>query len=149
MSDEVKAVSGVLIPVETTGKLPNLQRTPSAPSPKRMPATPFAVAVSDVYEVPSTCCSTDSGRTSTSTTSHRTHHVPVPDLRRTDAGLDVNVAADFIYMAAVLIHIKSKMPPRDPLARPRRGTIRAAGSSIGSEHEIQVGRTDASSETTD
>jgi segregation and condensation protein A len=32
--------------------------------------------------------------------------------------LDVNVAADFIYMAAVLIHIKSKMLlPRDPLAQ--------------------------------
>jgi segregation and condensation protein A len=31
--------------------------------------------------------------------------------------LDVNVAADFIYMAAVLIHIKSKLLlPRDPLA---------------------------------
>jgi segregation and condensation protein A len=31
--------------------------------------------------------------------------------------LDVNVAADFIYMAAVLIHIKSKMLlPRDPTA---------------------------------
>src|SRR5215471_13214446 len=31
--------------------------------------------------------------------------------------LDVNVAAEFIYMAAVLIHIKSKMlRPRDPLA---------------------------------
>jgi segregation and condensation protein A len=31
--------------------------------------------------------------------------------------LDVNVAADFIYMAAVLIHIKSKMLlPRDPYA---------------------------------
>jgi segregation and condensation protein A len=33
--------------------------------------------------------------------------------------LDVNVAADFIYMAAVLIHIKSKMLlPRDPSAKP-------------------------------
>jgi segregation and condensation protein A len=32
--------------------------------------------------------------------------------------LDVNVAAEFIYMAAVLIHIKSKMLlPRDPEAR--------------------------------
>jgi segregation and condensation protein A len=32
--------------------------------------------------------------------------------------LDVNVAADFIYMAAVLIHIKSKMLlPRDPSAK--------------------------------
>ena len=33
--------------------------------------------------------------------------------------LDVNVAAEFIYMAAVLIHIKSKMLlPRDPAALP-------------------------------
>jgi segregation and condensation protein A len=33
--------------------------------------------------------------------------------------LDVNIAAEFIYMAAVLIHIKSKMLlPRDPLAAP-------------------------------
>src|SRR5712691_4177364 len=33
--------------------------------------------------------------------------------------LDVNVAAEFIYMAAVLIHIKSKMLlPRDPDAAP-------------------------------
>jgi len=33
--------------------------------------------------------------------------------------LDVNVASEFIYMAAVLIHIKSKMLlPRDPLASP-------------------------------
>src|SRR5947199_10705201 len=33
--------------------------------------------------------------------------------------LDVNIAAEFIYMAAVLIHIKSKMLlPRDPLAGP-------------------------------
>ncbi|HTF44255.1 MAG TPA: segregation/condensation protein A [Terriglobales bacterium] len=32
--------------------------------------------------------------------------------------LDVNIAADFIYMAAVLIHIKSKMLlPRDPAVR--------------------------------
>ena len=32
--------------------------------------------------------------------------------------LDVNVAADFIYLAAVLIHIKSKMLlPRDPMAK--------------------------------
>ena len=31
--------------------------------------------------------------------------------------LDVNVASEFIYMAAVLIHIKSKMLlPRDPAA---------------------------------
>ena len=40
--------------------------------------------------------------------------------------LDVNVAADFIYMAAVLIHIKSKMLlPRDPDAPSEAKTIRA------------------------
>jgi len=36
--------------------------------------------------------------------------------------LDVNVAAEFIYMAAVLIHIKSKMLlPRDPVAGSEAG----------------------------
>src|SRR5215467_1875093 len=40
--------------------------------------------------------------------------------------LDVNVAAEFIYMAAVLIHIKSKMLlPRDPLAPPEAEDPRA------------------------
>ena len=41
--------------------------------------------------------------------------------------LDVDVAGEFIYMAAVLIHIKSKMLlPRDPLAPAgRRWTTRA------------------------
>jgi len=45
----------------------------------------------------------------------------------------VNIAAEFIYMAAVLIHIKSKMLlPRDPaaLAAPRK--IPARSSSTGS-----------------
>ena len=44
--------------------------------------------------------------------------------------LDVNVAAEFIYMAAVLIHIKSKMLlPRDPAAAPKHRMIRARNSS--------------------
>ena len=44
--------------------------------------------------------------------------------------LDVNVAAEFIYMAAVLIHIKSKMLlPRDPdcAGRDRGRSARRAG----------------------
>ena len=46
--------------------------------------------------------------------------------------LDVNVAADFIYMAAVLIHIKSKMLlPRDPPPPPRNRTIPEPSWSIG------------------
>ena len=43
--------------------------------------------------------------------------------------LDVNVAADFIYMAAVLIHIKSKMLlPRDPLGPGEELKTRAPNS---------------------
>ena len=46
--------------------------------------------------------------------------------------LDVNVAADFVYMAAVLIHIKSKMLlPREPggLRRTRRSADGAGQSA--------------------
>ncbi len=46
--------------------------------------------------------------------------------------LDIDVSADFIYMAATLIHIKSKMLlPADPLAGPDRSKIRATSWSIG------------------
>ena len=46
--------------------------------------------------------------------------------------LDVNVAAEFIYMAAVLIHIKSKMLlPRDPARASDARTIRGRNWSIG------------------
>ena len=50
--------------------------------------------------------------------------------------LDVNVAAEFIYMAAVLIHIKSKMLlPRDPLAPPEADDPRAELVNRLLEHE--------------
>jgi hypothetical protein len=48
--------------------------------------------------------------------------------------LDVNVAAEFIYMAAVLIHIKSKMLlPRDPAAA-REIQIRGANADAETAH---------------
>src|SRR5216684_392359 len=67
--------------------------------------SPFAVSVTDVYEGPL--------------------DLLLDLIRKQDLAyvekikeLDVNVAADFIYMAAVLIHIKSKMLlPRDPSAK--------------------------------
>ena len=50
--------------------------------------------------------------------------------------LDVNVAAEFIYMAAVLIHIKSKMLlPRDPLAPPEEEDPRSELVNRLLEHE--------------
>ncbi len=50
--------------------------------------------------------------------------------------LDVNVAAEFIYMAAVLIHIKSKMLlPRDPDAPPEQDDPRGELVNRLLEHE--------------
>jgi segregation and condensation protein A len=50
--------------------------------------------------------------------------------------LDVNVAAEFIYMAAVLIHIKSKMLlPRDPLAPAEQDDPRSGLVNRLLEHE--------------
>jgi len=122
MSDEVKAVSGVLIPVETTGKpTQSSANAVSAVTKKDASDSPFAVAVSDVYEGPLDLL-LDLIR------KQDIDIYDIPIARITSQyltyvermrELDVNVAADFIYMAAVLIHIKSKMLlPRDPLAPP-------------------------------
>ncbi len=66
--------------------------------------------------------------------------------------LDVNIAAEFIYMAAVLIHIKSKMLlPRDPAAARTRRTIPRAElvNRLHRAREVQVGGADADAETAD
>jgi len=119
MSEEVKAVSGVLIPVETSGKPTHSSTTASTVAKKDTSDSPFAVAVSDVYEGPLDLL-LDLIR------KQDIDIYDIPIARITSQyltyvermrELDVNVAADFIYMAAVLIHIKSKMLlPRDPLA---------------------------------
>ena len=64
--------------------------------------------------------------------------------------LDIDVSADFIYMAATLIHIKSKMLlPADPLAGPGRAgrSARRARSPADGAREIQERGAAAVSET--
>jgi segregation and condensation protein A len=90
-----------------------------APASKKESDFPFAVSVSDVYEGPLDLLLDLIRKQDIDiydipiakiTAQYLTY---VEKLRE----LDVNVAADFIYMAAVLIHIKSKMLlPRDPAA---------------------------------
>ncbi len=80
---------------------------------------PFAVAVSDVYEGP-----LDLLLDLIRKQDIDIYDIPIAKITAQYLAyvekireLDVNVAAEFIYMAAVLIHIKSKMLlPRDPLA---------------------------------
>jgi len=81
--------------------------------------SPFAVAVTDVYEGP-----LDLLLDLIRKQDINIYDIPIAKITAQYLAyvekmreLDVNVAADFIYMAAVLIHIKSKMLlPRDPLA---------------------------------
>jgi len=80
---------------------------------------PFAVSVGDVYEGP-----LDLLLDLIRKQDIDIYDIPIAKITAQYLGyveklkqLDVNVAAEFIYMAAVLIHIKSKMLlPRDPLA---------------------------------
>jgi len=80
---------------------------------------PFAVAVSDVYEGP-----LDLLLDLIRKQDIDIYDIPIAKITAQYLAyvekireLDVNVASEFIYMAAVLIHIKSKMLlPRDPLA---------------------------------
>src|SRR4030088_2067678 len=83
--------------------------------------SPFAVSVSDVYEGP-----LDLLLDLIRKQDIDIYDIPIARITAQYLAyvekireLDVNVAADFIYMAAVLIHIKSKMLlPRDPNAVP-------------------------------
>jgi segregation and condensation protein A len=120
MSEEVKAVSGVLIPTEGFGA--SSPATPAGDKPGAKKDTndfPFAVAVGDVYEGP-----LDLLLDLIRKQDIDIYNIPIARITaqyltyvERMRELDVNIAADFIYMAAVLIHIKSKMLlPRDPLA---------------------------------
>jgi segregation and condensation protein A len=103
---------------------PAIVGTPPAPkmkdaSKKEESDFPFAVAVADVYEGP-----LDLLLDLIRKQDIDIYDIPIAKITAQYLAyverireLDVNVAADFIYMAAVLIHIKSKMLlPRDPLA---------------------------------
>lgn len=82
--------------------------------------SPFAVSVTDIYEGP-----LDLLLDLIRKQDIDIYDIPIARITEQYLGyvekireLDVNVAADFIYMAAVLIHIKSKMLlPRDPSAK--------------------------------
>src|SRR5579864_5560861 len=120
MSEEVKAVSGVLIPTEGVGSLSPASSAGDKPSAKKETNDfPFAVAVSDVYEGPLDLLLDLIRKQDIDIYDIPIARITAQYLTYVERmrELDVNIAADFIYMAAVLIHIKSKMLlPRDPLA---------------------------------
>ena len=99
------------------------QRSPACPAcstkKKEENDFPFSVAVGDVYEGP-----LDLLLDLIRKQDIDIYDIPIAKITAQYLAyveklreLDVNVAADFIYMAAVLIHIKSKMLlPRDPAA---------------------------------
>jgi segregation and condensation protein A len=97
----------------------NLARKP-APTPSREASdSPFAVSLANVYEGP-----LDLLLDLVRKQDIDIYDIPIAKITAQYLAyverlreLDVNVAAEFIYMAAVLIHIKSKMLlPRDPAA---------------------------------
>src|SRR6266852_6082572 len=102
---------------------PSLTSSPTTASPSGQQSnrqesdSPFAVTVGDVYEGP-----LDLLLDLIRKQDIDIYDIPIARITAQYLGyveklreLDVNVAADFIYMAAVLIHIKSKLLlPRDP-----------------------------------
>ena len=115
MTEDVK--TGVLLPTEGSAAL-----APVAEKPRPKLETndfPFAVSVGSLYEGP-----LDLLLDLIRKQDIDIYDIPIARITAQYLSyvermreLDVNVAADFIYMAAVLIHIKSKMLlPRDPLA---------------------------------
>jgi segregation and condensation protein A len=110
MSSEVKVRDG------TTGMWTQSQPAPVSPQESDFP---FAVSVGAVYEGP-----LDLLLDLIRKQDIDIYDIPIAQITAQYLAyveklreLDVNVAAEFIYMAAVLIHIKSKMLlPRDPAA---------------------------------
>jgi segregation and condensation protein A len=106
----------------TSAKPPTPAKADRLPPPakhKEENDFPFAVAVADVYEGP-----LDLLLDLIRKQDIDIYDIPIAKITAQYLAyverlreLDVNVAADFIYMAAVLIHIKSKiLLPRDPAA---------------------------------
>src|SRR5215471_8525571 len=106
-------------PPETTAKAAVPAAVEVAPTLKNDSDFPFAVSVAEVYEGP-----LDLLLDLIRKQDIDIYDIPIAKITAQYLAyverlreLDVNVAAEFIYMAAVLIHIKSKMLlPRDPLA---------------------------------
>ena len=132
MAEKLKIASENLSPTEAGSTLAPVVEMPAAPKPtdpepkearpkeskpKEESDFPFSVMVSDVYEGP-----LDLLLDLIRKQDIDIYDIPIARITAQYLAyveklreLDVNVAAEFIYMAAVLIHIKSKMLlPRDP-----------------------------------
>ncbi|HZC22499.1 MAG TPA: segregation/condensation protein A [Candidatus Binatia bacterium] len=120
MTEESKIVSGVDaagVPAAVVAS-PSVAKSGKDAAKKEESDFPFAVAVHDVYEGP-----LDLLLDLIRKQDIDIYDIPIAKITAQYLAyvekireLDVNIAAEFIYMAAVLIHIKSKMLlPRDPL----------------------------------
>jgi segregation and condensation protein A len=90
---------------------------PASTAQKKESDSPFSVAVTDVYEGPLDLLLDLIRKQDIDIYDIPIGQITAQYLEYVEKlrELDVNIAADFIYMAAVLIHIKSKMLlPRDP-----------------------------------
>ncbi len=119
MTDELHPVSGTSALKVDTSPSPQPQLVPERAPKEQGSDFPFAVSVGDVYEGP-----LDLLLDLIRKQDIDIYDIPIARITAQYLAyveklreLDVNVAAEFIYMAAVLIHIKSKMLlPRDPAA---------------------------------
>jgi segregation and condensation protein A len=119
MSEEIKLDASMETPAAVSAIVAGAKPSKDA-AKKEESDSPFAVSVTDVYEGP-----LDLLLDLIRKQDIDIYDIPIARITAQYLAyvekireLDVNVAADFIYMAAVLIHIKSKMLlPRDPSAK--------------------------------
>ena len=112
-----ESLAPVLVTNGIAGNAPVKESNPGASNKES--DSPFAVSVLDVYEGPLDLLLDLIRKQDIDIYDIPIAHITEQYLAYVEKirELDVNVAADFIYMAAVLIHIKSKMLlPRDPAA---------------------------------
>jgi segregation and condensation protein A len=114
------ATRGVVVPISGPARHTRPEgKSGSGEKQAKESDSPFAVSVSDVYEGP-----LDLLLDLIRKQDINIYDIPIAKITSQYLlyveklrELDVNIAAEFIYMTAVLIHIKSKMLlPRDPLA---------------------------------
>jgi segregation and condensation protein A len=119
MMEDAKLISRDQVAAIPAAVVGNASSAKSATPKKEESDFPFAVAVADVYEGP-----LDLLLDLIRKQDIDIYDIPIAKITAQYLAyvekmreFDVNVAAEFIYMAAVLIHIKSKMLlPRDPQA---------------------------------
>src|SRR5438270_10576595 len=118
MPERLKSISETAdSPAATSPVASENSAAPERPPDKNQSDFPFAVTVGDIYEGP-----LDLLLDLIRKQDIDIYDIPIAQITAQYLAyvekireLDVNVAAEFIYMAAVLIHIKSKMLlPRDP-----------------------------------